>query len=374
MKAIQKTKSLYIGLMSGTSMDGIDAVLIDLKGKHSKILGKLDKKYPEKLQHQLLKASQEWENTNINQLGRLDHWVGEIFRDAVLELIKKSNVNAHNIVAIGSHGQTIRHQPHDTKPFSMQIGDPNVIAAGTGITTVSDFRRKDIAAGGEGAPLTPIFHHILFYEDKINRVVINLGGITNLTIINKNINHTSGFDSGPGNTLMDKWIQENLNQPFDSAGKWASQGITSKELLKDLLADPYFERSPPKSTGFEYFNIKWLRQYLTKKEISPVDIQRTLVCLTVESIYRAIMQSNTDIQEVIFCGGGIKNNTLMNEIRARLKDFKISITDDYGMDSDYLEAAAFAFLAKQTLSKKAGNIPLVTGANQAEILGGIYLV
>ena len=173
---------------------------------------------------------------------------------------------------------------------------------------------------------------------------------------------------------MDKWIQENLNQPFDSAGQWASQGIASKELLKDLLADPYFELSPPKSTGFEYFNIKWLRQYLSKKEISPVDIQRTLVCLTVESIYKAIIQSKTDIQEIIFCGGGIKNDTLMNEIRARLKGFKISITDDYGMDADYLEAAAFAFLAKQTLSKKAGNIPLVTGANQAEILGGIYLV
>lgn len=359
--------------MSGTSMDGIDTVLIELEGKYSKVLGKLEKKYPEELRCQLINISQDWENTNIDQLGQMDHWVGEVFRDAVLELIKECKVSAKDIIAIGSHGQTIRHQPHAIKPYSMQIGDPNVIASGTGITTVSDFRRKDIAAGGEGAPLTPIFHHALFYENKINRIVINIGGITNLTILNGNLNNTFGFDSGPGNTLMDKWIQENLKKPYDVRGDWASQGITNKELLGELLADPYFELPSPKSTGFEYFNIKWLRQYLSKKEIKSVDVQRTLISLTVESIYRAIKQSNIGIHEIIFCGGGINNDFLMNKIRKRLKDFKISITDDYGIDADFLEAAAFAFLAKQTLSKKTGNLPKVTGAKQKEILGGIYL-
>lgn len=365
---------MYIGLISGTSMDGIDAVLMNISGKHCNVLGTFDKKYPNKLRQQLLKASQDWENTNIDQLGRLDHWVGEVFRDAALDLIKNCKVRANDVIAIGSHGQTIRHQPQAVKPYTMQIGDPNVIAAGTRITTVTDFRRRDIAVGGEGAPLTPIFHQLLFSEDKINRVVINIGGMTNLTILNRDLNDIVGFDSGPGNILIDNWIQENLNQPIDISGKWAGKGKVNKDLLNDLIADPYFDLSPPKSTGFEYFNIKWLKQYLSTNTISPEDTQRTLVCLTAESIYRAITQNNSDTQEVIFCGGGIKNDTLMYEVKARLKNIKISTTSDYGIDANYLEAAAFAYLAKHTLSKKAGNIPSVTGANQAEILGGIYLV
>ena len=365
---------MYIGLISGTSMDGIDAVLMNIRGNQFKILGAIDKKYPDKLRMQLINASQNWKNTNIDQLGQLDHWVGEVFRDAALDLIKNCKIHAGDVIAIGSHGQTIRHQPQATKPYTMQIGDPNVIASGTRITTVTDFRRKDIAVGGEGAPLTPIFHQLLFYKDKINRVVINIGGMTNLTILNKDINNIVGFDSGPGNILIDTWIQENLNQPFDQGGKWASKGKVNQELLDNLIADPYFNRSPPKSTGFEYFNIKWLKQYIGRKTIRPEDIQRTLVCLTAESLSRAITQNNPDTQEVIFCGGGIKNDTLMREINARFKNIKISTTNDYGIDADYLEAATFAYLAKHTLSRKTGNIPMVTGANQAEILGGIYLV
>ena len=373
MRKIQSHGPLYIGLISGTSMDSIDAAIVEIDNRSAKIIGTLNKSYPDTLRDQLTRASHYWKDTNIDQLGQLDRWVGELFRDAALDLMKKYEISSHNVIAIGSHGQTIRHQPQSEKPFTMQIGDPNIISSGTNITTVADFRRRDIAAGGEGAPLTPMFHHLLFHSDTARRIVVNIGGITNLTILNKNIDKIIGFDTGPGNTLIDAWVKKNLNQPYDDKGKWASQGICNTKLLTTMLSDHYFKNCYPKSTGFEYFNMNWLEKFLNNQKVNSVDTQRTLVCLTAESIKKAIKEFHVNVDEAIFCGGGVKNTLLMTEIRARLEGIKIKTTSDYGINVDFVEAAAFAYLAKNTLSRDTGNIISVTGANKKEILGGIYL-
>ena len=358
--------------MSGTSMDGIDAALMNFQENKFLTVGTLKKNYPKELRSQLIFASKNWKKTNIDQLGRLDQWTGEIFRDAALEIIKKFNIKANQIAAIGSHGQTIRHQPKIENPFSMQIGDPNIIAYGTKITTVSDFRRKDLAAGGEGAPLTPIYHKAIFQSDKVNRVVLNIGGISNITILNKNSEEIIGFDTGPGNTLLDAWIREKLNKPFDKNGQWAKQGIINKALLDSMMSDPYFDLAPPKSTGTEYFNLNWLNRFIEPKNITEVDIQKTLTVFTSESIAQAIERFNPNTEEIILCGGGVKNISLYKEITNRLPKIKISKTNNYGIDSDYLEASAFAYLAKLTISKKVGNVKSVTGSKNQVILGGIY--
>jgi len=360
--------------MSGTSMDGVDAALMNFQENKFITVGTLKRNYPKELRSQLLSASKNWKKTNIDQLGRLDQWTGEVFRDAALEIIKKLNVKANQIAAIGSHGQTIRHQPKIENPFSMQIGDPNVIAYGTKIITVSDFRRKDLAAGGEGAPLTPIYHQAMFQSNKVNRIVLNIGGISNITILNKNSKKIIGFDTGPGNTLLDAWIKKNLNKPFDKNGQWAEQGIANKALLDSMMSDPYFDLMPPKSTGIEYFNLNWLNRFIKPKNIMETDVQKTLTVFTSESIAQAIEKFAPKTQEIILCGGGAKNINLYKEIIDRLPKIKISKTDDYGIDSDYLEASAFAYLAKLTISKKPGNLTSVTGARNQVILGGIYSV
>ncbi|MEC9415542.1 MAG: anhydro-N-acetylmuramic acid kinase [Pseudomonadota bacterium] len=374
MKKRLHKNALYIGLMSGTSMDGVDAALMNFQENKFITVGTLKRNYPKELRSQLLSASKNWKKTNIDQLGRLDQWTGEVFRDAALEIIKKLNVKANQIAAIGSHGQTIRHQPKIENPFSMQIGDPNVIAYGTKIITVSDFRRKDLAAGGEGAPLTPIYHQAMFQSNKVNRIVLNIGGISNITILNKNSKKIIGFDTGPGNTLLDAWIKKNLNKPFDKNGQWAEQGITNKALLDSMMSDPYFDLMPPKSTGIEYFNLNWLNRFIKPKNIMETDVQKTLTVFTSESIAQAIEKFAPKTQEIILCGGGAKNINLYKEIIDRLPKIKISKTDDYGIDSDYLEASAFAYLAKLTISKKPGNLTSVTGARNQVILGGIYSV
>jgi len=353
-------------------MDGIDAALMNFQENKFLTFGTLKKNYPKELRSQLIFASKNWKKTNIDQLGRLDQWTGEIFRDAALEIIKKFNIKANQIAAIGSHGQTIRHQPKIENPFSMQIGDPNIIAYGTKITTVSDFRRKDLAAGGEGAPLTPIYHKAIFQNNKVNRVVLNIGGISNITILNKNSEEIIGFDTGPGNTLLDAWIREKLNKPFDENGQWTKQGSTNKTLLNSMMSDPYFDLAPPKSTGTEYFNLNWLNHFIGSKNITEVDIQKTLTVFTSESIAQAIERFNPNTEEIILCGGGVKNISLYKEITNRLPKIKISKTNDYGIDSDYLEASAFAYLAKLTISKEVGNVKSVTGSKNQVILGGIY--
>lgn len=366
--------SLFVGLMSGTSMDGIDAALVRLGDKLCETVATTSYPYPAELREALLAASRNPSATTVDDLGDLDHWVGCCFRDAVTALLKSSGTDHTAIEAVGSHGQTIRHLPHAARPFTLQIGDPNIIAVGTGITTVADFRRRDLALGGEGAPLAPAFHQWLFADREQHRVVLNIGGIANITVLPPGSENVTGFDTGPGNGLMDAWIQQSSNAAFDDDGAWASQGNVLPDLLTKMLDDAYFDLTPPKSTGFEYFNLDWVMRHIGANEnLVASDVQASLLALTARSIGNAIEKHAPDTREVLVCGGGVHNGALMNLLAATLAPAAVRSTGDYGLDPDWVEAAAFAWLAKQTLLGRSGNLPSVTGARRAEVLGGIYV-
>ena len=362
-----------MGLMSGTSMDGVDAAVVEINEKNINVITTFNKLYDDELKQELILIRDNIESINIDNYARLDHKVGKFFGAVALSAIEKSGIKSDQIQAIGNHGQTIRHQPRGRHPFSLQIGDPNLIANATKITTVSDFRRRDIASGGEGAPLTPIFHKFLLHDKTSDRVVLNIGGISNITFLKSGSNRIRGFDTGPGNTLMDLWIKIHLNQDFDKDGGWARGGNCDLKLLEAMLSDPYFSSQPPKSTGFEYFNRTWIEKYLNKRKYQAVDVMRTLLMLTIESIALHIERHANSADEIIICGGGAKNKILIELLTDRMKDKSVSLSDHHGIDADYLEAVAFAFLAKKTLSQEPGNIKSVTGARDDVILGGIYL-
>jgi anhydro-N-acetylmuramic acid kinase len=306
-------------------------------------------------------------------LGKLDRDVGECFADAVAVVLSKNRIATENIVAIGSHGQTLRHQPGAMPPFTLQVGDPSVIAARTGITVVADFRRGDMAVGGQGAPLAPAFHQWLFWHDNSNRVVLNIGGIANITVLPAN-GPVTGFDTGPGNTLLDAWVRQHHNRDFDLDGSWASQGQASEELLLALLQDRYFAERPPKSTGFEYFNLEWLERKFAESRVHPAkqDVQATLAELTCRSIADAITLHAPGTKDVFVCGGGFHNRDLMRRLGPRLRGVSIQSTSAHGLDPDWVEAAAFAWLAKRRISGEPGNLPSVTGASRSVPLGGIF--
>lgn len=368
---------LYIGLMSGTSADGVDAVLVDFNKPEPKLVAKLSTAFPRKLRtciHDLCEPS----FNELDRAGALDTQLGRIFSDAVLELLKAAKVSSTDVKAIGSHGQTIRHRPpgnNSSLPFTWQVGDPNTIVSRTNITTVADFRRRDMALGGQGAPLVPAFHEAVFSHKEKTRAIVNIGGIANISWLVPN-QETLGFDTGPGNNLMDLWISRHKNQNLDEDGAWAQSGIYSTELLAAALTHSYFTKKIPKSTGREDFNLAWLDQTLASLsfEISPQDVQATLLMLTVESIARHIelcIKDNAHV-EVYVCGGGALNGALMASLRQRLSQHILTTTSTLGLDPDWVEAVAFAWLAKQTIENLAGNIPSVTGASSASILGGIY--
>lgn len=369
-------KSLYIGLMSGTSMDGIDAGLFEIKNRSCVVKATLKTCYPTDLRHELLAASRNPETCTIDTLGRLDNWVGECFMRATEQLIAGSQVDKSRIRAIGSHGQTIRHQPRSLRPFTMQIGDPNLIAAGTAITTVADFRRRDLALGGEGAPLAAAFHKWLWSNRRENRVVLNIGGVANITILPAAGDAVHGFDTGPGNTLLDAWIQLQRNESFDHGGAWADSGRAVSTLLDRLLEDPYFASPPPKSTGFEYFNLKWLQDAMSRlfegDRPTAEDIQASLAELTARSVASAVRQHAPSTSRVLVCGGGVHNHGLMRRLQDALAPIRIESTAAVGLDPDWVEAATFAWLAKRCLDRQPGNLPTVTGAASSTILGGIY--
>jgi anhydro-N-acetylmuramic acid kinase len=325
------------------------------------------------LREALLLASRNPSKTTVDNLGELDHWVGSCFRDAALELLSSSGTDHALVSAIGSHGQTIRHLPRAERPFTLQIGDPNIIASGTGITTVADFRRRDIAAGGEGAPLAPAFHRWLFAEQDRHRVVLNIGGIANISVLPPGGENVTGFDTGPGNGLMDAWIQQEKNAPFDESGTWASGGNVLAEFLARMLGDEYFQLPPPKSTGFEYFNLEWVLRHVGAENLSAIDIQASLLEVTARSISDAVKHYAANTQEMLVCGGGVHNSALISRLSAMMDPVGVRSTGDYGLDPDWVEAAAFGWLAKQTLLGQPGNLPSVTGARQAEVLGGIFV-
>lgn len=361
----------YIGLISGTSMDGIDAALVNFDGSSLNIFQTREHNYPDALREQLIRAIRDPQRCRIDDVGQLDRWVGECFRDAAALLLEDAGVDAAAVAAIGSHGQTIRHQPDASHPFTLQIGDPSVIAKGTGITTVADFRRADLALGGQGAPLTPLFHEWLFHEPGSNRVVLNIGGIANITVLRGDAAETTGFDTGPGNTLLDAWASRHRGEPYDRDGDWAAQGDVIDDLLARLMADPYFTAKPPKSSGFEYFNLAWL-EAAGVEGLRTEDVQATLSALTADSIAADIQHYARDTAAVFVCGGGIHNSALMHRLAANLPYAQISSTAPAGLDPDWVEAVAFAWLAKRTLQNLPGNLPAVTGAARATVLGAVF--
>jgi anhydro-N-acetylmuramic acid kinase len=365
--------SLFIGLMSGTSMDAADAALVDFSAGKSKLIATHRTPLTAELRAALLALCIPGPN-EIERMAELDARLGELFAEAALALLKKSGVNAIEVLAIGSHGQTVRHQPTGPYPFSLQIGNPALIAQRTGITTVADFRRADIAAGGQGAPLVPAFHNAVFRSSGHNRVIVNIGGIANITILPKDAKQpVTGFDTGPGNVLLDAWAERHLGKRMDEDGRFAATGKTHEGLLADLLSDSYFALAPPKSTGREHFNITRLDAALKSySKLSAQDVQATLCELTAASIASAIQKYAPATNEVLVCGGGAHNTHLMQHLRACLSRCSVESTEKYGINPDWMEAMAFAWLAKQTLEGKPGNLPSVTGAKRAVVLGGVY--
>lgn len=364
---------LFLGLMSGTSMDGIDAAILRFGDRRCDVVAAACIPYPDPVRHSLQAVRQDPGACTIDMLGQLDREVGECFAVAAVNVLSKNGIATESIVAIGSHGQTLRHQPDAMPPFTIQIGDPSVIAARTGIMVVADFRRGDMAVGGQGAPLAPAFHQWLFWHDAGDRVVLNIGGIANITVLPAN-GPTTGFDTGPGNTLLDAWVSQHQNQDFDRDGSWASQGQASEKLLHALLQDRYFAERPPKSTGFEYFNLAWLERKIAESRVRPAtqDVQATLAELTCRSIADAISLHAPGTPEAFICGGGYHNRDLMLRLGRRLQGVSIQPTSTHGLDPDWVEAAAFAWLAKRRISGEPGNLPSITGATRPVPLGGVF--
>lgn len=369
---------LYVGLISGTSMDAADAVLLDLSQADTpRIQATHAEPLPAGLRDELLPLAQKAAAVPAAEFGALDRRLGDWFAEAALALLDKAGVEPEAVRGIGSHGQTVHHAPDAAFPFSLQLGDPGLIAARTGIATVGHLRGADIAAGGQGAPLVPAFHHRVFRDPAENRAVLNLGGIANLTLLpasDEDGDAVTGFDTGPGNALMDAWAAEHLDEPRDTDGRWAATGRVNEALLDRMLRDPYFRKSPPKSTGREYFHLTWLRERLDESGQSPApaDVQRTLCELAARGVAAALDEHGPGGERVLLCGGGAHNPLLRERLQALLAPRPVADTGDYGIAVDWVEAAAFAWLAMRTLAGLPGNLPSVTGAREAVVLGGIY--
>lgn len=361
----------YIGLMSGTSVDAIDAVLVDFACEPPRLCAHYQQAWDTAFRQTLLELSQLDRTPTLAQLLTLDTTAAQGFIQAVQGLLKSADLPATAIRAIGSHGQTLYHQPpnNGSTGNTWQIGDPNLIAATTGICTIADFRRADMAVGGQGAPLVPSYHQSLFSQHA-DSAILNIGGIANVSILANAQHGLIGFDTGPGNGLMDAWIQQQQGQSYDKDGAWANQGKIHKDLLNTLLADPYFQQSAPKSTGRDYFNLAWLaRRYPNLTNLKAVDVQATLQDLTVQSISAALKDEK--LTQLLVCGGGVHNRGLMQALAQNLA-YPVRSTTVYGIDPDWIEACCFAWLARQRIHKQTANSPSVTGASKAVILGAIY--
>lgn len=361
---------LYIGLMSGSSLDGIDVALVEIGDTNCNLQHALVYPLPEKLKQLLDNLTRPGEN-EIELMCQADVELGKILSDAVKTLLKEKNLSADKITAIGSHGHTLRHYP-ETHSTTLQVGDPNRIAEFTGITTVADMRRRDMAAGGQGAPLVPAFHQFLF-RNNTNRIILNIGGIANITCLpaDKNMAVT-GFDTGTGNALMNSWIYHCKGQDFDNAGAWASSGKVILSLLDEMLTHPFIIQPPPKSTGRDIFHLDWLDSIINNQAFLEEDIQATLLEFTARSISHAITNYFTIAKEVLICGGGVHNELLMQRLTQLLDGKKVCSTQMYGVDPDWVEAMAFAWFAHQTTQAQTSNLADVTGASHPVILGGIY--
>ncbi len=357
---------LYLGLISGTSLDGVDAALIERTGPDVRLLQAATTPYPPILREKLQALASG--RGDIVSLYRCDIEVGDLFADAAMSLLESAGTSGKAVRAIGSHGQTVWHQPRDH--FSAQIGDGARIAQRSGIVTVCDFRRADLAAGGEGAPLAPAFHQTVFAK-YAPLAVLNLGGIANLTLLLPG-EPTRAFDVGPANTLLDALARETTGEGCDRGGALAAQGTVHRELLDTLLADPWFELPPPKSTGPEYFHLDWVRRHRRATELPPPDLAATLTQLTANSVAAALERHAAGTGTLLVCGGGVHNPQLMRRLRESLPDIRVEDTSVHGVEPDFMEAMCFAWLAGETLAGRPGNLPSVTGARNAVVLGVVH--
>jgi anhydro-N-acetylmuramic acid kinase len=367
--------ALYIGLMSGTSQNGVDAVVAEFEGQRfGRLVATNTVYYPAAVRRRLLALARNEHPLTLRDYCDLDQAVARSFAQAARAVLKKKNIPVRRIKAIGSHGQTVFHAATGPVRSSVQLGDPNLIAALADIATVADFRRADMAAGGQGAPLVPAFHHALFAAKHEARAVVNIGGIANITILpNDLLARVSGFDTGPGNALMDEWVQHHHRREHDDGGRWAATGRLDKKLLSALLNDRYFRQKPPKSSGRGYFNLDWARRrHPALNRMNPAAVQNTFTELTALTIADAIRRHAPRTRRVLVCGGGVHNGFLMRRLSAQLAPRQVEITNAYGLDAQWVEAAAFAWLAMRTVNGLPGNVPAVTGARAPVILGGIY--
>jgi anhydro-N-acetylmuramic acid kinase len=358
----------YLGLMSGTSLDGIDAAILDFDTASPRQHFARTYPLPVALREQVLGIINAGGHSSIDSIGRLDQAFGKVFADVALTAIQDSGIAHKNIAAIGSHGQTLWHAPDGEDAFTWQIADPNVIAARTGLPVVADLRRKDMAHGGQGAPLASRYHRELF-SHLVPVAVVNLGGIANATVI-INDNEISGFDTGPANGLMDAWHEQHFGESIDRDGKWAASGQVIEALLERMLSDPFFSLPAPKSTGREWFNKAWLLRHLQGDE-NPADIQATLCELTARSVADSLR--NHTLKHVVIVGGGARNPHLMQRLAGNLNPIPVSTSDQYGYGPDFIEAGAFAWLAMRRMAGLPGNVPGVTGARCETVLGAIHL-
>lgn len=370
-------EGLYLGLISGTSMDGVDAVAVELGPDRLHTVAALTHAYAPALRRRLHEVIAPDARLTLHELASLDIAVGRAFAAAATAVLQNAGRTADEVIAIGSHGQTLRHGPHEALPYTVQIGDPATITAGLGAITVADFRSLDIAYGGEGAPLVPPFHAWALRSATENRVIANVGGIANLTLLSAgSAAPGDGFDSGPGNCLMDEWSMQERGLPYDDEGAWAARGSVSQALLTQLLAEPYYAAPPPKSTGREVFNLAYLRRHLRPgDELAAVDVQATLAELTVETLAREIERSAaawaSGVTALYVCGGGARNRHLMTRLAQRLAPLGVHSTSDLGLDPCMIEATAFAWLAAMRVSGQP--VTLTTGARvPALLLGGVY--
>ena len=361
--------ALFIGLMSGTSLDGVDAALVEFQSTHKPNVRQTHfLAYPPELRAQILALQHPTEN-ELETTALMANTLARLYADAVNQLLAITRLSPNEISAIGCHGQTIRHRPE--LGFTLQIGNSALLAELTGITVINDFRSRDIAAGGQGAPLVPAFHQAIFSHPQLNRAVINIGGIANITYLASS-SDLIGFDSGPGNMLLDAWIKQHKNLNYDANGAWASTGQLIAPLLSAMLAEPYFALMPPKSTGRDLFNDAWLAGHLAGCDYAPEDVAFTLVSLTAHTIHHALLQHCRGVDEVYLCGGGAHNALLIKQLQSLLGDVKIETTDQLGIGVDWVEAVAFAWLAELCLNQQTASLPEVTGAKGARILGAIY--
>jgi anhydro-N-acetylmuramic acid kinase len=363
--------TLCAGLISGTSMDGVEAVLLDA-GESLSVRAALHLDYPPDLSTRLKRAVADPAACGLDELGYLDAAIGEVFADAAAALLRREGVEARKVRVIGSHGQTLLHRPRQQHAFTLQVGDPNRIAERTGIDVVADFRRRDMAAGGEGAPLVPVFHAAAFAAPGEDRAVVNIGGIANITTLAAD-GTVGGFDTGPGNCLMDLWAEEHLGTPFDRDGALAARGRVHDPLLAELLSEPYLSLPAPKSTGRELFNRAWLAPALARHPAAVPDVMATLSEYTARTIADALLAvPGFAPRELLVCGGGARNVELMRRLAARLPGVRVASTSARGIAPEHVEAALFAWLALRFVEGRAGNITAVTGARGPRVLGGLY--